>query len=274
MSGLAVVLGYVVTAKRIPWVGLGIAFAVVSILHAGKFEVRQRYWSAHTQTMQQSSVFQVPAMMADWFTAGVGALASGDSHSSSVLERASLLHMLLLVQRTTPDLIPYLEGKTYALLPAMLIPRFLDPEKLESQAGLNLLSVRYGLQPVEATANTTIGWGMVAEAYANFGYLAVVLVGVLFRALCGFLMGLSVGAAPLSLPMLITIAATLTMFNVEMDLSYLTITLAQTFAALLISAALPKLLRGRRRTMPSPTATAASFGTNDPALTELPSPRQ
>jgi hypothetical protein len=62
---------------------------------------------------------------------------------------------------------------------------------------------------------------------------------------------------------LITIAATLTMFNVEMDLSYLTITLAQTFAALLIIAA-----------MPSPTATAASLGTNDPAFTEVPSPRQ
>src|SRR5207244_12888029 len=130
--------------------------------------MRQRYWSAHTQTMEQSSVFQVPAMTADWFTAGVGALASGSSNSSSVLERASLLHMLLLVQRTTPDFIPYLEGKTYALLLAMLIPRFFEPEKTVSQAGLNLLSMRYGLQTVESTARTTIGWGLVAEAYANF----------------------------------------------------------------------------------------------------------
>jgi len=246
MNGLAAVLGYVITAKRVPWVGLGLAFAILSVIHAGKVEIRRAYWLPHTQTLQQSSVLQVPGMMADWFTAGVGALASG-SNETGVLERTSLLHMLLLVQRTTPGFIPHLEGQTYAMLPSMLVPRFIDPEKPQSQSVLNLLSIRYGLQSAEGAATTTIGWGMVSEAWANFGVPAVIAIGALFGALCGALMRLSVGAAPLSLPMFVTIASSLIIFNLELDFSYLMVTLLQSIAAVLVCALLPHLLKERRR---------------------------
>jgi hypothetical protein len=164
------------------------------------------------------------------------------------------------VRRATPNYIPYLEGGTYALLPAMVVPRFLEPGKIESQAGLNLLSVRYGLQYVDSTSATTIGWGLVAEAYANFGSDGVIVVGLLFGAISGFLMRLSTGAAPLSLPMFVTIAATLTLFNVEMDFSYLVVTLAQTMAAVLVLAALPHLLRGRRRQLRTPDTAGLAEG--------------
>jgi len=104
--------------------------------------------------------------------------------------------------------------------------RFLAREDLEP-GGLNLLSIRYGLQTMESIAKTTIGWGLVSEAYANFGYWAVIVVGALFGAICGALMRLSIGAPPNSLPMFTTIAATLVLLNVEADLSYLLTTLAQ-----------------------------------------------
>jgi len=257
MYCLAAFLGYVITARRFPWLSLGTAFAVLAILHAGKFEVRNTYWAHDVSEGQEISVGRIPSMMVDWFVAGMDALWSGGAESD-VLERASLLHMLVLVQRTTPDFIPYLEGETYALLPSMLVPRFLGPEKTMSQAGLHLLSIRYGLQTVEATARTTIGWGLVSEAYANFGYWAVIVVGALFGAICGALMRLSVGAPPSSLPMFITIAATLLLLNVEADLSYLLTTLAQTLAAILIVTALPYLLRRRRGAIvplaPAPSA--------------------
>ncbi len=246
MYCLAAFLGYVITARRFPWLSLGTAFAVLAILHAGKFEIRNTYWAHDVSEGEEISVARIPSMMVDWFAAGMDALWSGGAESD-VLERASLLHMLVLVQRTTPDFIPYLEGETYALLPAMLVPRFLDPEKTVSQAALNLLSMRYGLQTVESIARTTIGWGLVSEAYANFGYWAVIVVGAVFGAICGALMRLSVGAPPNSLPMFITIAAILVLLNVEADLSYLLTTLAQSVAALLIIAALPYLLRGPRR---------------------------
>ena len=255
MYCLAAFLGYVITARRFPWLSLGTAFAVLAILHAGKFEVRNTYWAQDVSEGQEISVGRIPSMMVDWFVAGMDAIWSGGAESD-VLERASLLHMLVLVQRTTPDFIPYLEGETYALLPSMLVPRFLGPEKTISQAGLNLLSIRYGLQTTESIARTTIGWGLVSEAYANFGYWAVVAIGALFGAICGALMRLSVGAPPNSLPMFITIAATLVLLNVEADLSYLLTTLAQTLGAILIVAGVPYVLRGggRRITAVAPAA--------------------
>jgi hypothetical protein len=245
ITAFAAVLGYVVTARRIPWISLGMAFAAMTILHAGKSEMRNVYWAPHSQSLQQSSLVQVPALMADWFTAGVSALATG-RNEIGLFERASLLHMLLLAQRATPDFIPYMEGETYAMLPSLLVPRFVDPDKPESQAGLNLLSLRYGLQSVGSSANTTIGWGLVAEAYANFGYLGILPIGLLFGAMCGALMRLSIGAAPLSLPMFVTITATLTLFNVELDLSYLMVTLAQSIGAVVLIAALQSFLQRRR----------------------------
>jgi hypothetical protein len=256
MYCLAAFLGYVITGRRVPWLGLGIAFVILAILHAGKFEIRKSYWAQDLSEGQEISVTRMPGMIVDWCAAGVDALWSGGAESD-VLERASLLHMLVLVQRSTPDFIPYLEGETYALLPSMLVPRFLGPEKTVSQAGLNLLSIRYGLQTMESVGRTTIGWGLVSEAYANFGYWAVIMVGALFGMVCGALMRLSVGASPNSLPMFITIAATLVLVNVEADFSYLVTTLAQTLAAILIVAAVPYLLRGRARAIvPVPAASA------------------
>jgi hypothetical protein len=243
---LAAVFGYVFTSKRVPWKTLVVAFVIASILHAGKKEMRLIYWQPHSQSLRETSVLQVPGMIAEWFSLGVATIGT-DSRDADVLERASLLHMVLLVQRATPSDIPYLDGETYALLPSMLVPRFLEPEKIQSQAVLNLLSVRYHLQTAEATANTTIGWGMVAEAWANYGFTGIIGVGFLFGAFCGFLMRLSIGAAALSVPMFVTIAATLTLVNVEMDFSYLTVTLAQTVATVLILSLVSRVLPRRGR---------------------------
>ena len=246
----AALLGYVLAAKRIPWIMLGSVFAILSILNAGKLNVRSEYWDRDNQSLKNSSITQVPGMMVDWFAAGIGgtvskALGSRQPESSSLLERTSLLHMVLAVQEATPSIIPYLEGGTYALLPSMLVPRFLQPDKTESQAGLNLLSVRYGRQRAEDTYKTTLGWGMVAEAYANYGNPAVIIVGALCGAFCGMLMRLSATAGPLSLAMLIAIASTLALCNLELDVSSLVVSMLQTYGGILLFSALPRFIKRR-----------------------------
>jgi hypothetical protein len=250
----AALLGYVLAAKRIPWIMLGLVFAILSVLNAGKVNIRSQYWDRDNQSLKNSSVTQVPGMMVDWFAAGIGgtvsqALGSRRPESSSLLERTSLLHMVLAVQEATPGIIPYLEGGTYALLPSMLMPRFLQPDKTESQAGLNLLSVRYGRQRAEDTYKTTLGWGMVAEAYANSGNPAVIIVGALFGAFCGMLMRLSATAAPLSVAMLVAIASTLALCNLELDVSSLAVSMLQTYGGILLFAALPRVVK--RRSVPA-----------------------
>ena len=246
----AALLGYVLAAKRIPWIMLGVVFMVLSILNAGKLNIRNEYWAQDNQSLKNTSVTQVPGMMLDWFAAGIGgtvskALGSRTPDNNSLLERTSLLHMVLAVQEATPSIIPYLEGGTYALLPSMLVPRFLEPDKTESQAGLNLLSVRYGRQRAEDTYKTTLGWGMVAEAYANYGNPAVIIVGALFGAFCGMLMRLSATAGPLSLAMLIAIASTLALCNLELDVSSLAVSMLQTYGGILLFSALPRVVKRR-----------------------------
>ena len=246
----AALLGYVLAAKRIPWIMLGVVFVVLSILNAGKLNIRNEYWARDNQSLKNTSITQVPGMILDWFAAGIGgtvskALGSRQPENNSLLERTSLLHMVLAVQEATPGIIPYLEGGTYALLPSMLVPRFVEPEKTESQAGLNLLSVRYGRQRAEDTYKTTLGWGMVAEAYANYGNPAVFVVGALFGALCGMLMRLSATAAPLSLAMLMAIASTLALCNLELDVSSLVVSMLQTAGGILLFAALPRVVKRR-----------------------------
>jgi hypothetical protein len=242
----AAMLGYVLAARRLPWMTLAIVFALLSILNAGKANMRAEYWERDSQSLKETSLLRMPGMMVDWFVAGISApLSSRPGQNTSLLERTSLLHMVLTVQEVTPRIIPYLEGGTYALLPSMLMPRFLEPDKTQSQAALNLLSVRYGRQRAEDTYKTTLGWGMVAEAYANYGNPAVIAVGVLFGALCGMLMRLSATAGPLSLAMLLAIASTLTLCNLELDVSSLAVTMLQTAGGILLFAALPRFVKRR-----------------------------
>lgn len=245
----AALLGYIITARRVPWFALGVTFAAVTVLQAGKYEIRYKYWSSENVRIEQQSITEIPEILIDWVTIGLDKLwSSRDQNSIDILERASLLHMVLLVERETPDFIPYLEGETYELLPSMALPRFVDEDKVVSQAGLHLLSIRYGLQTPESIQSTTIGWGLVAEGYANFGLWGVLGVGAIFGMICGWLTRFSTGASANSLPMFITIAATLVLMDVEADFSYLMVTLGQTvFATLLLAGplALSRFSRAR-----------------------------
>jgi hypothetical protein len=246
----AAMLGYVLAGKRIPWLAIGSALAIIVVFNAGKYSMRTVYWAPDSQSVQDSSILKLPTIMANWFMAGLDSLASDEAarrREPTLLERTSLLHMVLAVQEATPTFIPYLEGETYAMLPAMLVPRFLQPDKIESQAALNLLSVRYGREREEDTEKTTIGWGMVAEAYANFGNLGVIVAGAVFGVLCGMLMRLSTSAAPVSLAMLITIASTLLLCNVELDFSSLILSLLQSIGGILLFSVATRAMRRRRR---------------------------
>ncbi len=246
----AVLLGYVLSAKRIPWLVIAASFIAMSVLNAGKFSMRSAYWGTDSQVQQLNSATQIPGMMVNWLVAGVQAVGSPSDGGGKLLERTSLLHMVLVVQQATPRYIPYLEGQTYAMLPYMLVPRFLQADKPESQAALNLLSIRYGRERAEDVGKTTIGWGLVSEAYANFGNLGVVIAGAIFGVLCGILMRLSATASPLSLAMLVTIASTLTICNMESDFSYLIVTLFQTIGAILLFVMLPRFTRRPVPAMP------------------------
>lgn len=243
---LAAGLGYVTTKKRVPWLTVAVAFVVVAILHAGKGEMRSKYWQEGSNSSAVNSVLDVPAIAIEWLGVGVRTLLS-DVEAPSVIERASLYQMLLRVQRLTPNFIPYLEGETYALLPKMLVPRFLSPDKTASQAAMDLLNIRYGLLSFEGAAATAIGWGLIAEGFANFGHVGVFGVGLLLGFFCGLLMRISAGASALSRPTLLAIVGMMCLINLEADMASLVTNLLQSTIAILIFFGVFSLVRGRGR---------------------------
>lgn len=253
---LAAGLGYVIASKRIPWSALVPVMAVLFVLHAGKGEMRDRYWTAHST--QSLALTEIPEGFVEWIGLGVTNLMSADE-GADILDRASLLYLLLHVEQVTPDYIPYLGGETYALLPQYLIPRFLNPDKIFSQAGLALLNIRYGLQTAEGIATTTLAWGIVTEAFANFGFLGVVGAALVLGLLTASFTRWSAGQPPISLPMLLSIAAVVTLTNLEADFGYLLTNLWQALAAALLIFLPLKLLSGiGDPTTPTKSATVGS----------------
>jgi hypothetical protein len=237
---LAFVLGYVVAVRRIPWVLFIVIFFVMSTLQAGKYDIRDKYWSP--TYVSTNSFWEAPGRVIDWFIRGTSVLLSNEERTD-ILERATLLQAVVLAQQESPKVVPFLEGETYALLPAMVIPRFVDTEKVVSQAGLHLLSVHYGLQTVEATETTTIAWGLIAEAWANFGFTAVPIVGALLGGLCGTITLLSSGVPLISLRMFAAIAAMTALLDVEADLSYVLVTMLQSVGAVFLIGGVVAVIR-------------------------------
>ncbi len=235
---LAAILGYVVGARRIPWMALAVVFGVISVFQAGKFDIRDDRAGESAAV----SLTALPGTIAEWFADGIGVLWSGGNEIDA-LERASLLWVVIRVEQATPDFVPYLDGETYALLPQIALPRFVEQDKVKSQAGLNLLAVHYGFQAGDATDRTTIGFGLVAEAFANFGFVGVLAAGALFGVLCGAITWFGAGASAISSRMLISIAATSVLLNVEADFSYLIVTMAQAVAGVVIAAVVAPLIK-------------------------------
>jgi hypothetical protein len=225
---VATSIGYTLASKRVPWRVFAIVVGIAAVLHAGKGEMRSKYWEAGGVGMMDPSLIAIPQRMGEWLATGVEAIASGKaSQEQTILERASLLQLLLHVQRLTPDYIPYLKGETYALLPLMIVPRFIQEDKLSSQASMTLLNIRYGFQTAESAQTTSIGWGLVAEAYANFGNVGVFGIAVLFGLWCGFLMRITAARQLFSFPSFIAIGCMMVALALELDFSYLVLDTGQ-----------------------------------------------
>lgn len=192
--------------------------------------MRDQYWYGDAKV---SSVLDLPGFYLEWMGRGWSAMSEG-REEQSLIDRASLLQMLLQAQVRTPSEIDFLRGETYALLPPMLVPRFIIKDKPTSQEAMNMLNMRYGLVHLnaEGNVNASISWGVIAEAYVNFAIPGVIGVGLFMGTLIGFLERQTVNRYALSLPVLLGIVTMVTLVNIELDLTYLATILFQSFIAL------------------------------------------
>ena len=238
-------IGYVLGAKKIPVKTLLSAFLLAFVLHAGKGEMRERYWVEDGQN-DAVHVADIPSRLSEWFKAGLEVLASGQE-STSIVERASLMQMLLRAQYMSPDPVPFLGGQTYALIPALLVPRFLNPEKPASQAGMDLLNIRYGVLTREDVQSTAVGWGLMSEAYANFGWAGVLVCGVVFGLLIGLITAWAAGAPPLSAQTMLGIVTMAISVSLEADAATYITSLFQAAIAIYVLSHVIRILSDRPR---------------------------
>lgn len=177
-------LGYVSASRRLPVLCIVVLLPVIALLHNGKSAMREKYWAEGVNPIPPLT--EVPAFYAEWIGNGLnppsqaGETNDAGAMTERLLQRTSLFHLMCLVVEASPDNVPFLDGETYQDILIQLIPRPLWPDKPNALAGTYRLAIYYGLQTEESAQKTSIGFGMLTEAYANFGFYGLAGLGVLF----------------------------------------------------------------------------------------------
>ncbi|MBD2176465.1 hypothetical protein H6F42_05990 [Pseudanabaena sp. FACHB-1998] len=189
---LITIVGYSLGKGKFPWVTACIILSIYALLHAGKAPIRELYWQKPVDPSQYISRY------VEWIDFGIKEISTQSDEKveteQSIVDRASVLQQLLLTQSLTEKGKPLLEGYTYGIIPQLLVPRFLNSEKITSHEGTSILNIYYGRQTRRDTQNTTIGWGVLAEAYANFGIWGCGLLALIFGAGYGYVSLISINA--------------------------------------------------------------------------------
>ena len=248
-SFLLATIGYSIGKRRVPWGVFLVGIWIFIFLHVGKAEVRDRYLYAEDGGGSRlATLSEYPDFFLNWISGSLEKF-SGDSNQNagqSLLQRSSLLHILLMVEQDSPYPVPFMYGATYAHIPQQLIPRIFSPDKVSSHEGTVLLNLHYELQASrEDAAVTSIGWGLLSESFANFGYLGVAMLATLIGTAVGALSKWGLNSPVLSFRFLCNLLVLALCFNTEISTGALLASAYQSFIALVgVSWPLMKPVRG------------------------------
>ncbi len=192
----AILIGHFWGAGRIPWKFIMIVAVFASFLHVGKSEMRGRYWG-EDGINERTTLTDIPAFYTEWAELSLEGLSHpalggrGEEmeDEASMLNRVdNLQNVLFAINAVDRRNIPTLDGATYALIPPLLVPRFFWPNKPRAHEGQIMLNVHFGRQSLQATYRTYIAWGLLAEAYGNFGRIfGAVSLGAALGLICAWL---------------------------------------------------------------------------------------
>jgi hypothetical protein len=147
--------------------------------------------------------------------------------------------MCLSVDRV-PAKLPYLEGESYVDIPAQIIPRFMWPEKPSSLLANVRLALHFNLVSIDSAFKVSIAFGTIAEAYINFGYIGVGVLGVLFGMALKRISQLAETASQFSALGILMILLTAWSFQIELVLATW---LSSLFQAAVVCIGLPLVYR-------------------------------
>jgi hypothetical protein len=196
-------VAYVVGGRKLPVLPLIVGLICLLPLHYGKHPMRAAYWGSDAPHYIQP--WEYPAWFQEWaghsihhFTYKPARYDPPEEERESFVERSSIIHMLMMAQAKIPATYPYMNGATYAIIPQLFMPRFLNPNKIRSHEGTHMLNIHIKRQTYRDTLKTTIAWGLLPEAYANFGIFGCAGVGMFFGAFYGYITRLGLGVPTFS----------------------------------------------------------------------------
>ncbi|MGI0487672.1 hypothetical protein ACN4EK_19690 [Pantanalinema rosaneae CENA516] len=191
-------IAYVIGGRKLPLVAVLIGLVLLMPLHYGKHEMRHKYWSGSESHYVQP--WEYPAWFQEWSGYAAENLNPQPKRyepkkekKESFIERSSVIHMLMMAQEKIPAQYSYVGGQTYAIIPLLFVPRVLLPNKIRSHEGTHMLNIHIHRQTYQDTLKTTIAWGLLPEAYANFGLIGCAGIGALLGAFYGAVTRLAIG---------------------------------------------------------------------------------
>lgn len=212
----AVVIGLFWGSGKMPKRFLLICALILSFLNIGKFEMRDRYWDASDEALSSVGIAQLPTYYWEWIGYSSDKIFGNDDKSDparnqkkqTLLSRVdNMQNLLFAINGITNDKITPLHGETYAVIPPLLIPRILWPEKPRTHEGQIMLNVHFGRQSRAESFTTYIAWGLLPEAYGNFGAIwGSVILGAVLGILFAWLENLTAAKPLLSLEGMVTFA--------------------------------------------------------------------
>lgn len=193
MLGLAVLtvrdmlLTYVAIGKRIPWAVVAVCTAAFLVLNPAKAVFREHITERGPITFEQSLTLWQESLEDTWSTQTIERKEAREGALQKTTERLDYNWLSAHVHSVVPSRIPYQYGRTYEDIPDLLIPRIINPDKATSQGHTrSRWLVELGAQTAGSIETVAISLPASAEAYWNFGWPGVFVVGLL--------LGLSVGA--------------------------------------------------------------------------------
>lgn len=232
-------IGYTTTRRRLPWIPMLLCIPLIAILHNGKSEMRARYWNENAPLPSASAL---PAFFSEWISIGLRNQSPGESTNltAKLAERASLFQMVCLAVDQVPSTRSHLHGESYIDIPAQVVPRFLWPGKPSSLMSNVRLALYFNLVDPDTPFSTSIAFGVIAEAYVNFGLWGAIALGALAGVGFKHVALRSVGAPLFSSIGIFTILLTAWSFQAEQVMATW---LASLFQACAVSIGIPLIWR-------------------------------
>jgi hypothetical protein len=163
---------YVYERRRLPLVAIMIGIPIVLFLQPGKDKFRQQYWRAGAS---ESYVERVNFWMSSSWSAWEQTIhnpgeGQAENLSARTLGRLSLLQQTANVMESTPDRIPYQNGRLYSYIFVTFIPRLFWPDKPSVNDANRWYQVSYRLTSRDDLNGVSIAVGYLPESYINFGW--------------------------------------------------------------------------------------------------------